>query len=593
MTDTQTIKDRLDIVQLISEYVPLKKAGVNWRGNCPFHHEKTPSFMVHPEKQFWHCFGCSKGGDIFSFFQEIEGLEFVEALKLLAGRAGVAIDTYQSEVGQNQRNRLVEINAAAANFFHRFLLDLAAAREAREYLERRGVAAQTIADWQIGWAPDQWDLLTKYLLKKGHGINDLVASGLTIQREGAEVASGRGYYDRFRGRIMFPISDAHGTVIGFTGRILVEKENSGGKYVNTPQTILYDKSRALYGLHRAKAEIKAKDLAVLVEGQMDVIACHAAGMNNVVAASGTALTSEQIKLLKRYTNNITMAFDADQAGENAGKRGIAVALEAGMNIKVIQLPTGFAKDADECLKKDRAVWFKAVEEARGVMEWHFERSRGRYNLDNPKEKQVLVGEILSEIVKIPYPVERDEWIKRLAEFARVSGEVLREEAKRLRQAARPSSAMEVKRKGEPAPPAQTDVVLSELWSLIIKFPSAYARCRTGLQPEYFTGTAFQPLYEMAEIHYTNEGRLETAPLREKCRALPGENLVDLLELKPYGNSEELTEETAGQEIIILAQRLKEERKRRRGQEIQFLIAEAERTGVNSSIESLLQELNSL
>src|SRR3989338_997099 len=257
MADTQTIKDRIDIVQFIGEYVPLKKAGANWKARCPFHNEKSPSFMAHQDKQFWHCFGCGKGGDIFSFVQEMEGLTFPEALRLLAKRAGVAVDTFASEINQSQRNRLLEINAAAAYFFHQFLLDMDAAKAARDYLERRQVKKQTIIDWQIGYISDQWDLLTKYLLKKGLGIDDLVAAGLTIKRDGADAASGRGYYDRFRGRVMFPISDTHGNVIGFTGRVLVETERSGGKYVNTPQTILYDKSRVLYGLNKAKTGIKA------------------------------------------------------------------------------------------------------------------------------------------------------------------------------------------------------------------------------------------------------------------------------------------------------------------------------------------------
>jgi DNA primase len=368
MTDTQTIKDKLDIVQIIGEYITLKKAGANWKANCPFHNEKSPSFMVQAEKQIWHCFGCSKGGDVFTFVQEIEGLDFRETLKLLAKRAGVELSKSYNETDSSERNRLLAINTAAAYFFHRMLLDMDASKPARDYLERRGMKAETVEAWQVGFVPDQWDLLTKYLLKKGHGINDLVTAGLTIKRDNADPASGRGYYDRFRGRVMFPICDVHGNVVGFTGRVLVETEFSGGKYVNTPQTPLYDKSRVLYGIHKAKTAIKSEDLAVLVEGQMDVIACHQAGMANVVAASGTALTAEQIKILKRYTTTVAMAFDADSAGQNAGKRGAGVALEEGMNVKVIQIPSGFAKDADECLKKDKAVWFKAVAGATSVQQ---------------------------------------------------------------------------------------------------------------------------------------------------------------------------------------------------------------------------------
>ena len=334
MTDTQAIKDRLDIVQIIGEYIPLKKAGANWKANCPFHNEKSPSFMVNAEKQFWHCFGCSKGGDVFSFLQEMEGMDFPEALKILADRAGVKIDTFASEVNKSQKNRILEINNKAAYFFHHFLLEMPASGGARDYLKRRELKQETIEEWKVGFIPEQWDLLTQYLLKKGNSIDDLLASGLTIKKDGG------GVYDRFRGRIMFPLWDMHGNIVGFTGRVLVETEKSGGKYVNTPQTLVYDKSRILYGLNFAKTEIKSKDFTVLVEGQMDVVACHQAGMKNVVASSGTALTFEQIKLLKRYSNNIAIAFDADAAGQNAAKRGIDLALEQGMNIKIIQIPAG-------------------------------------------------------------------------------------------------------------------------------------------------------------------------------------------------------------------------------------------------------------
>src|SRR3989339_1055353 len=425
MTDTQSIKDRLDIVQLIQEYLPLKKTGANWKAPCPFHREKTPSFMVHPEKQIWHCFGCGKGGDIFSFVQEIEGMDFPETLKFLADKAGVKLENnFQSEVQKSQKNRIMEINAKAAYFFHRFLLDIPGAKSAREYLERRRLKTETIEKWQVGYIPEQWDLLTRYLLKKGYGIEDLVASGLTIKRDGADAQTGRGFYDRFRGRIMFPLSDAHGNVVGFTGRILVEKENSGGKYVNTPQTPVYDKSRVIYGLDKAKSEIKAKDLTVMVEGQMDVIACHQAGMKNVVASSGTALTEEQVHLLKRYSNNLNMAFDMDEAGQNAARRGITVALKDGFGVKVIRLPKDAGKDPDECLKKHPQIWFDAVEKAQEVMEWYFEKSFTNRDLNNHKNKQVIANELLSEIALIQYAVERDHWLKELGSQLAVEVSVL-------------------------------------------------------------------------------------------------------------------------------------------------------------------------
>ncbi len=594
MNDTQIIKDRTDIVQLIGEYVKVKKAGINWRANCPFHHEKTPSFMVHPEKQIWHCFGCGKGGDIFSFIQEIEGLEFIEALKLLAKRAGVQLDTHKMQVDTSQRNRLVEIVAKASAFYYHILTVLPAGENARKYLRNRQLTEQTITQCQIGYAPEQWDLLTKYLLNKGYSIDDIVASGLIIKRDGADTKSGRGLYDRFRGRIMFPLSDAHGTIVGFTGRVLIETENSGGKYVNTPQTLLYDKSRLLFGLHKAKTEIRNKDLAVLVEGQMDVIACHQAGMMHVVAVSGTALTPEQVKILKRYTNNIAIAFDADAAGQSAGKRGSEVALEAGMNVHVIQIPKGIAKDADECLKKNPDVWFRAVAEAPGLLEWYFRTVLIGIDQKNPAAKQQAADELLVQIKKIPFAVERDEWLKRLGNELSINIELLREELKKNKQAvlAAPSNqivpVVPVAGRAEPF-----EVLLQEFWSLVIKFPENYEFFRDFLNPEYMSGTIFFTLYENAEKLYTKDQKLVVNNLRESVHQEGQENPVDLLFLRPYKNFFDLTSHQAKLELEQLLNRIKEQWRKRRGKELEREIAKAEAEHDTGQVAKLLHTLQSL
>lgn len=588
MADTQLIKDKIDIVALIQEYVPLKKAGVNWKAPCPFHQEKSPSFMVHPEKQIWHCFGCGKGGDIFSFIEEMEGLEFIEALKLLAQRAGVKVDTYQSEVSGSQRNRLYEINAKAAYFFHRLLLDMPVSKSAREYLERRQLKPETLIEWQIGYIPEQWDLLTKYLLKKGCGIDDLTASGLTVKRDGADATTGRGFYDRFRGRIMFPIGDVHGNIVGFTGRILVEKENSGGKYVNTPQTLVYDKSRALYGIQKAKIEIKNKDQAILVEGQMDVIACHQAGMRNVVAASGTALTKDQIKILKRYTNNIAMAFDADNAGENAGKRGIEVALEEGMGIKVIQIPKGFAKDADECIKKDRAVWFKAVEEAKGVMEWYISTTLARYDISNPTQKQKAAEILIAEVARIPHAVERDHWLQQVASEIRVDTSVLKEELQRIK--VRPLSSYPQ----TTVVPQKTSLIVSRrgilaqiLWSLLVKFPVLYSSVAQSLKRDYFQMTSMARLRELAEKNYAAAGVFKPEELAEESE------LVVILRLQADKDYPDCASKEAEKEIKKLLESIHEEWRKERRKELQLLIREAEKKNDGARVDELLRELQTI
>lgn len=600
MTDTQTIKDRVDIAQLIGEYIQLKKAGANWKANCPFHHEKSPSFMVHPEKQIWHCFGCGKGGDIFSFLQEMEGIDFPEALKILADRAGVKIDTFANEVNKSQKNRILEINSKAAYFFNHVLSEMPAARGAREYLENRKLKKETIEDWQVGFIPEQWELLTQYFLKKGFSIDDLVASGLTIRREDADPVSKRGFYDRFRGRIMFPICDVHGNIVGFTGRVLVETERSGGKYVNTPQTLVYDKSRVLYGLNKAKTEIKSKDVTVLVEGQMDVIACHQAGMKNVVAASGTALTLEQIKLLKRYSNNISMAFDADAAGQNAAKRGIDMALEQGMNIKIIQIPEGAGKDADECLKKNPEVWFKAVENAKEVMEWYFSSVLSSEFDGNPKHKQKVVETLLPEILRLPYATERDHWIRILAEKLRVEPNLLTEELKRVSKNAGEHMIKKDVVKGKPI--GVTNFIddnhgyllrVENLWALFLKYPKLLSAFLSQLRKEFFVQTPFLGLYEIAERGYNENNKIDINDVKNNLRSSGEENLVDLVLLKADKDFEAFSEQEAEKEVIDLLIKIKSDWAKQKRKDLNQELNKAQTEKNEKKVEEIIREIMTL
>jgi DNA primase len=593
MTDTQTIKDRLDIVQIIGEYVRLKKAGINWKANCPFHNEKSPSFMVQPEKQFWHCFGCGKGGDVFSFVQEMEGLDFSEALKLLANRAGVKLDTYASEVNKSQKNRIIEINNKAAHFFHHFLLEMPASQGARDYLKKRELSSETITDWQVGFIPDQWDLLVKYLLKKGNSIDDLLASGLIIKKEG-----GNSFYDRFRGRIMFPIWDAHGNTVGFTGRVLVETERSGGKYVNTPQTLVFDKSRILYGLNKAKTEIKAKDFTVLVEGQMDVIACHQAGMKNVVASSGTALTFEQIKLLKRYSNNIAIAFDADAAGQNAAKRGIDIALEQGMSIKIIQIPSGAGKDADECIKKDKTVWFGAVKNAKEVMDWYFSSNLSGANKSDPKEKQKIANNLLPEITRLPYAVERDHWLNKLADELGVERATLVLEMRRI-SSAQPQRPVDHKPNN-----TENKTVTEEKWdakgkgyalaenffALLLKFPQLLPQYMPNIRIEFFGQTSLAGLYESIKKHYNGSVNIET--IKNDLTA-EERSFIDILVLKTDKEYIGFDLQKATKESADLFEAVQVEWQKNKRQKLYIQLKEAERNKDQPGVQKILKEIMEL
>jgi DNA primase len=598
MSDTQLIKDKIDIADLVGEYVQLKPAGVNKKGLCPFHHEKSPSFMVNRERQSWHCFGCAKGGDIFSFIEEIEGMEFVEALKFLANRAGVPLTAMKSDVNASQKNRIKDVNREAARFFYHFLLKMPAALPARAYLERRGVLPQTIDLWQIGFIPDQWDLLTQYLLKKGYGIDDLVASGLTIRRDGADEASGRGFYDRFRGRVMFPIWDVHGTVVGFTGRVLVETEHSGGKYVNTPQTLVYDKSRVVFGLNYAKQEIKRKNLIVMVEGQMDVIACHQAGMANVVATSGTALTDEQVRLLKRYATEMALAFDADAAGIAAAKRGIDIAMSEGMNLKVIRIPEGAGKDPDECIKLHPQVWFDAVGNAEDIMEWYFTKSFRGKDAANPRHKQQIADELLPDIARIPYAVERDHWLRELAGKIGVDVGVLKEDMVRLgreqkRQGAHPASPVSPT---PAAPPEKTriDFLAERLLVILLRRPAFGAI--DDFPPELavlLSTPDHRALYEFFRERYTVGAPINPLAMRNAFVSGDKENLIDTLLMQGDLLFGDLDDTQLKKEYALIFSEIKKEWKKNRLTLLKHEIEEADKTGDTAGLTRLSAQFESL
>ncbi len=426
--DVEQIKARLDIGEVVREYLTLKQSGAHLKACCPFHEEKSPSFMVNRQRQIWHCFGCNEGGDIFTFIQRIENVDFREALKLLAEKAGVELSTTaHNEINRSERARLLDVLNTAAHVYARILREVDGAAGARTYLEKRGVSPAMREQFLVGCAPTGWDTLTNYLLQKGFSLEDCVASGMTIVKDSA---SGK-RFDRFRSRIMFPISDAHGRIIGFTGRILEQAaDEKTGKYVNTPETPLFHKGSVVYGLNFAKQAIKQVGFAVLVEGQMDVIACHGAGMAEVVACSGTALTGEQLKLLHRYTDELRMAFDADAAGIAAAERSITTALAEGFLLKIIRIPDGAGKDADECIQNNLSVWQSAVRQAKPFMEdllAHLVPEAERESITrDPRRKDVLSKKIVSYIALIPSAVERDHWIQRAGLEIHTSPDALQE-----------------------------------------------------------------------------------------------------------------------------------------------------------------------
>lgn len=426
MDAVEDIKSRLDVADVVGEYIQLKTAGSgSFKAVCPFHQEKTPSFYVSRPRQTWHCFGCDQGGDLISFVMKMEGMEFREALELLAQKAGVQLPAFDGKAS-SQKKRLHEVNELAMRFFRAALHTLPQAEHARAYVAKRGVDDLTADLFQIGYAPDAWDALTTALQAKGVTADELLQAGLVAKRERAA-----GVYDRFRNRLMFPIADMHGNIVGFTGRILSDSKEA--KYVNTPETPAYRKSQVLYGLDKAKGDIRRQDLAVIVEGNMDVVGSHQFGVTNVVAASGTALTAEQLALLKRFTTNLAIAFDQDNAGNAATLRGLDLARAQDFNIKIITLPPEAGKDPDDAVRKDPELWREAIKQAVGIMDWVYRQAfRDQGMVDSGEDKKEIARKVLPEIKRISDPVERDHWMKKLAHDLDVSRSALEEAVVKLK-----------------------------------------------------------------------------------------------------------------------------------------------------------------
>lgn len=418
------IKNKLDIVEVIQGYIRLQKAGRNYKALCPFHSEKAPSFMVSPEKQMWHCFGCNKGGSIFDFIMEMEGVEFGDALRMLAQRAGVELKKVDPQL-KTERTRIYEICHLANQFFIKQLEASQTGTNIQQYLSQRGLKPTTIKDWQLGYAPNQWRALLGFLKGRGYPEEEISKAGLIVKKEGKNE-----YYDRFRDRIIFPIDDLNGLVIGFTGRENPYQPDSRmGKYINTPNTLIYDKSQVIYGLNRAKLDIKKENLCVLVEGQMDVLMTHQAGFKNVVASSGTALTEKQLRIIKRYTENLATAFDMDLAGQTATKRGIDLAIYFGFNTKVISLPK--QEDPADCLLKNPSLWSQLVDQASGLIEFYFENAFSKYEGETVEDKKEITKIILPVIKKIPNKIEQAHWLQELARRLKVQEGALVEEMKKI------------------------------------------------------------------------------------------------------------------------------------------------------------------
>lgn len=442
----EEIKSRLDVADVIGEYVQLKPAGSGaMKGLCPFHTERTPSFHVSRERQIWKCFGCDKGGDIFSFFMDIEGYTFPEALEALAAKAGVTLPerTVVRNGQKDEREELLAVNEAAAKFYAAVLETAQAGERARTYVHGRNIPRDLQQKFRLGAAPDAWSSLSDALLKRGLSAKAIIDAGLAFRKK-----SGDGLLDRFRHRLMIPLCDVQGRVVGFTGRALPGSPADAAKYMNSPETLVYKKGAVLYGLHVAKAAARKREEMVLVEGNLDVIASHKAGVENVVAVSGTALTAEQLRLLSRYVPQIAFALDDDAAGFAAAQRAVDLALslqgEGGvaLRIRAVRVPGHLGKDPDEVIQKDAGAWKAAAEKSVPVLEYlvdrtldDYERS-GMYGVD---DTLAVLDRLLPTVARLGRPDERDYYLARLADATGLDMSTVRERFQQVTRAAKVAS----------------------------------------------------------------------------------------------------------------------------------------------------------
>lgn len=412
MNEIEEIKSKLNIVDLVGEYVRLARAGSSFKGLCPFHNEKSPSFTVSEERQMFHCFGCQKGGDLFTFFMEMEGVEFREALEALADRTGVELQKQQKEhssFGKNgkQKKDFYKLLDLATQFYEKQLWEGQGKSQALEYLLERGISESILRAFRIGFAPAGWNNIEKFLISRGYSRQDIALTGLLVEKDTRS-------YDRFRERIMFPIADALGRVVGYSARTLPGgEEEKGAKYINTPETMLYHKSRVIYGLYQAKNAIKEEKKVIVVEGNMDVLALHTSGYTNGIAVSGTALTQEHLTLLHRYAQEVVFFFDMDNAGQAAAKKSVLLAHALEIPSSMISISGG--KDAADMAREHPQELKEAISKAKPSMKYFLEKWKEEYNFSNVEEKKKFADEALSMVGSMKNEVEIAHWMSRLSD----------------------------------------------------------------------------------------------------------------------------------------------------------------------------------
>ncbi|MBI1919132.1 DNA primase [Candidatus Microgenomates bacterium] len=580
MDELEQIRQKIDIVSLISEYLPLKKTGRNFRVNCPFHNEKTPSFTVSPERQIFHCFGCSVGGDIFTFLMKYENLEFPEALRTLAQKAGVELKKrdFDSE-GSKIKQKLYEINHLASEFYHYLLTSHTVGKKALDYLGQRGISQGAIKTFKLGFSPSAANSLTKFLVnKKKYTMRDLDQAGLVI-----------GGRDRFRSRIIFPLKDHRGNIVGFAGRTLEEAHSASSvqaKYVNTPETLIYHKGDLFFGLDLAREAIKKEDSVVIAEGEFDVIQGFQHGIGNMVAIKGTALTQNQANLISRFTENISLCLDQDKAGELANLRGIEILENANLQVKVVEMPSG--KDPDESLKENPALFKQAVKKSLSMYDFiiksalsHFDRTEAGGKKKVSEQVVPFLGRIRNEIVK-------NHYIKKLSEELSVSEESVAREVARQdknQQLIAQPAALADKRKRE-------EVLLEYLLALVLQHPTPQVLLEK-LDEDITTSSLYQKIIKELK-RFWEKDKDRKFSIKDLVAALPAELVpaVDRSFLLMLPSKLDLAGEYLA-EVEKIVRELKKLLLKEKMQELSSKIRQAEKDKNESELEVLRKTFGEL
>lgn len=574
MSDTvEQVKSRLDIVDVISGYLKVQKAGRNFKARCPFHNEKTPSFYISPERQSWHCFGCNKGGDMFSFVQDIEGIEFIEAMRLLAAKAGVQVEERRPQDAhlKSQRQALLAVTELSAKFFEKQLWHGASGAKALAYLRERGMTDDTIKAWRLGWAPNDWRALTGFLQDQKVSPETIVAAGMAIDRTGRA-------HDRFRSRIMFPIADANGQVVGFTGRVFGAVVAVGGeapaKYVNTPQTAIYDKSRVLFGLDKAKTHIRSRDACLLVEGNVDAILSWQVGAQHVVASSGTALTPDQLRMLGRYSTNLDMCFDGDQAGKTATRRGIGLALAQNFVVRILTIQDAECKDPADYILKYGEQWNDVVASAKPALQYYYDEAVAAFDPNSAQSKKTIVTSMGPLIKRLASKVEQGHWIGQLATLLRAEPAAVKADIATVKDDIATTERLDDPATAEPTVPAveaPLDMAGQELLALLVRQP-----------------TLASQLVDMADALDVRVAAVAADPATLES-GYDGEyrHLIDVAVIRANDWWQGYTEAQLQEHMATLVNRLRERRVRAQRADVEREIRQAEAAKDGPRLEELL------